>query len=234
MLGHSERRALFQESDELLAKKLAYAQQQGLKCIFCIGEQKEERQNGTTMDVCIRQMRQITSLLDPAKVGSAAALPLRRRAARAPPLPMLCPSPRRQRNLKVSESDPKAVPERHPQTRSELRWSGRANRIGPVGAGAPLAPGSHAACAELRASAPVGAGAHPCPSIAAQVVIAYEPVWAIGTGLTATPEQAQETHRQIRGWIASNVSAAVADTIRIQYGGSVKASNAPELAKQPG
>ncbi len=64
-------------------------------------------------------------------------------------------------------------------------------------------------------------------------MIAYEPVWAIGTGLTATPEMAQETHRQIRSWIASNVSSAVAEQIRIQYGGSVKASNAPDLAKMP-
>jgi len=63
-----------------------------------------------------------------------------------------------------------------------------------------------------------------------KVVIAYEPVWAIGTGVTASPAQAQETHKAIRGWIASNVSAECAAAIRIQYGGSANAKNAPELS----
>jgi len=67
----------------------------------------------------------------------------------------------------------------------------------------------------------------------ARVVIAYEPVWAIGTGVTATPEQAQETHAAIRAWIASEVSADVAAAIRIQYGGSANAKNAPELSACP-
>jgi len=67
----------------------------------------------------------------------------------------------------------------------------------------------------------------------ARVVIAYEPVWAIGTGVTATPEQAQETHAAIRQWIAANVSADVAAKIRIQYGGSANAKNAPELSACP-
>lgn len=67
----------------------------------------------------------------------------------------------------------------------------------------------------------------------ARVVLAYEPVWAIGTGLVATPEMAQETHRAIRCWIATNVSTRVAAAIRIQYGGSVSASNAADLASQP-
>jgi triosephosphate isomerase len=66
-----------------------------------------------------------------------------------------------------------------------------------------------------------------------QVDIAYEPVWAIGTGLTATPEMAQETHAQIRTWIADNVSSEVAEAIRIQYGGSMKGANAKELLAQP-
>merc|ERR1712193_122877 len=52
-----------------------------------------------------------------------------------------------------------------------------------------------------------------------KMVIAYEPVWAIGTGLVATPEQAQETHANIRAWLAKEVSAEVADATRIQYGG---------------
>merc|ERR1712007_340118 len=66
-----------------------------------------------------------------------------------------------------------------------------------------------------------------------KVVIAYEPVWAIGTGVTATPEMAQETHCKIREWIKANVSEACADGIRIQYGGSANAANAPDLSKQP-
>jgi len=63
-----------------------------------------------------------------------------------------------------------------------------------------------------------------------RVVIAYEPVWAIGTGVTASPEQAQETHKAIRGYIAENVDQKTADEIRIQYGGSANAKNAPELS----
>jgi enolase len=67
----------------------------------------------------------------------------------------------------------------------------------------------------------------------AKVVIAYEPVWAIGTGLTATPADAQATHKGIRDLIAKNASASVAAGIRIQYGGSANAKNAPELSAQP-
>merc|ERR1712061_506681 len=67
----------------------------------------------------------------------------------------------------------------------------------------------------------------------ATVVIAYEPVWAIGTGLTATPEDAQATHKGIRDLIAKHAKAGVAEAIRIQYGGSANAANAPELSAQP-
>merc|ERR1719460_2781735 len=66
-----------------------------------------------------------------------------------------------------------------------------------------------------------------------RVVIAYEPVWAIGTGVTASPEQAQETHKAIRGYLAANVSADCAAKMRIQYGGSANAKNAPELSACP-
>lgn len=66
-----------------------------------------------------------------------------------------------------------------------------------------------------------------------KVVIAYEPVWAIGTGLTATPEDAQATHAGIRALIAQKASAEVAEAIRIQYGGSANAANAPDLSAQP-
>jgi triosephosphate isomerase len=65
------------------------------------------------------------------------------------------------------------------------------------------------------------------------VTIAYEPVWAIGTGKTATPEQAQAVHRFIREWMSENYSADIAEKTRIQYGGSVKPGNAKELMDQP-
>ena len=64
-------------------------------------------------------------------------------------------------------------------------------------------------------------------------VIAYEPVWAIGTGHNATPEQAQEVHAHIRGMIADLYDAPTSERVRIQYGGSVKPDNAEELLRQP-
>ncbi|KDQ53926.1 hypothetical protein JAAARDRAFT_38896 [Jaapia argillacea MUCL 33604] len=66
-----------------------------------------------------------------------------------------------------------------------------------------------------------------------KIVIAYEPVWAIGTGRTATSAQAQETHAEIRKYLASAVSSAVAEATRIIYGGSVNKGNCRELATQP-
>ncbi len=65
------------------------------------------------------------------------------------------------------------------------------------------------------------------------IVLAYEPVWAIGTGKTATPAQAQEVHAYIRGVIKEKFGAPAADAIRIQYGGSVKPDNVKELMSQP-
>ncbi len=70
-------------------------------------------------------------------------------------------------------------------------------------------------------------------SLAAQLVIAYEPVWAIGTGLNATPQQAQEVHAFTRDQLAKIFDADTAAGLRIQYGGSVKAANAGELMSQP-
>ena len=64
------------------------------------------------------------------------------------------------------------------------------------------------------------------------VVIAYEPVWAIGTGKTATPDVAEETHAQIRAYMASAVSPAVAENVRIIYGGSVSTKNCDDLIKK--
>jgi triosephosphate isomerase len=66
-----------------------------------------------------------------------------------------------------------------------------------------------------------------------QVVIAYEPVWAIGTGKVATPEQAEEVHVELRRIIAQRYNSQLAERVRIQYGGSVNAANAGQLLAQP-
>ncbi len=71
------------------------------------------------------------------------------------------------------------------------------------------------------------------PEQAAKIVIAYEPVWAIGTGKTATPAQAEEVHAHIRALLVQLFGKPTADGLRIQYGGSVKADNAAELLRQP-
>jgi triosephosphate isomerase len=138
IVGHSERRMGFGmsgETEELCAEKCKIALDKGLKVMFAIGEQYEERQNETTMKVCAAQLEPLVKLLEPKD------------------------------------------------------WE--------------------------------------------NVAIAYEPVWAIGTGLCATPEMAQETHAQIRNWIKENVSKDVANAVRIQYGGSMKGANAEALLKQP-
>ncbi len=67
----------------------------------------------------------------------------------------------------------------------------------------------------------------------ANVVVAYEPVWAIGTGRTATPDQAQAAHAHLRNWIAGRYNPEIAEATRILYGGSVKPGNAAELMNQP-
>jgi triosephosphate isomerase len=71
------------------------------------------------------------------------------------------------------------------------------------------------------------------PDQVVTTTLAYEPVWAIGTGRTATPAQAQEMHAGIRAWLAEQYPPFVANQVRIQYGGSVKPSNAAELLSQP-
>ena len=68
-------------------------------------------------------------------------------------------------------------------------------------------------------------------ALCSKIVIAYEPVWAIGTGKVATTAQAQETHADVRSYMASAVSPAVANNIQILYGGSVNAKNCKELGK---
>ncbi len=134
IVGHSERRALYGETDELVAKRFAAARRNGLKPIFCIGETLEERESGITNDVCSRQIDAVIA-------------------------------------LEGVESFTDAV-------------------------------------------------------------IAYEPVWAIGTGKTASPEQAQEVHAFIRGKIAA-LNANVAEGLQILYGGSMNPANAKELIGQP-
>ena len=131
IIGHSERRQYFGETDETVNKRARAAIAAGLTAIVCIGETLEEREAGKLNEVIERQM----------KVGLAG----------------------------VTAAD----------------------------------------CAKL--------------------VIAYEPVWAIGTGKTATPDQAQEVHALIRATLAGLVGAETAETVRIQYGGSMKPSNAAEL-----
>ena len=133
ILGHSERRHVFGESDEVVAKKTKLALDSGLQVMACIGEKLDERQSGRTDEVNARQLAAI---------------------------------------------------------RKEVEdWS--------------------------------------------KIVIAYEPVWAIGTGVTATPEQAQEAHEVVRAWLKKNVSAEAAQKTRIMYGGSVTDKNAAELIAKP-
>jgi len=135
ILGHSERRTLYGETDAIVSAKVGAALAAGLTPIVCVGELLEEREAGKTSDVVSKQVK-----------GSLAG---------------------------VSPSD---LP---------------------------------------------------------KLVIAYEPVWAIGTGKVATPEQAQEVHALIRGLLAGLSDAATAAKIRIQYGGSVKPDNAKDLAAKP-
>jgi len=134
IIGHSERRTVFGEPDEVTNKKVKKALEHNLKPIFCIGELLEQREEGTTMDVVKNQL--LNGLKD--------------------------------------------------ITLEQL----------------------------------------------SKIIIAYEPVWAIGTGKTASPEQAQEVHAAIRELIVENFSEAMADNLVIQYGGSVKPDNAGELLSQ--
>lgn len=135
ILGHSERRTLFGETDTIVNAKTKAALAAGLTPIVCVGETLSEREAGRTAPVVSEQVN-----------GSLAGL----------------------------------------------------------------------------SAADIG-----------RLVIAYEPVWAIGTGKVATPEQAQEVHALIRGLLGKLASPAVADGVRIQYGGSVKPDNAAVLAAQP-
>ena len=131
IVGHSERRHLFGETDEDVARKFSAAVSAGLRPILCVGETLDERQSGTTSEVIWRQLNAVTSL--------------------------------------------------------------------------------------------IGAEAFD------RAVIAYEPVWAIGTGMTATPEQAQEMHSFIRTVIEENYNMEIAMDTSVLYGGSCNPANANDL-----
>ncbi|KAK7697582.1 triosephosphate isomerase [Diaporthe eres] len=133
ILGHSERRTILGETDEVVASKTKFATDGGLSVIWCCGESLEEREAGKTVAVVTKQLDALK-----AKIGSD--------------------------------------------------WS--------------------------------------------KIVIAYEPIWAIGTGKVATTEQAQEVHAAIRQWLQEKVDAKAADETRILYGGSVSEKNCKELSKQ--
>jgi len=135
IIGHSERRHVIGETDELINKKVIATIASGLKPIFCVGELLEEREAEKTTDVVVGQIKK---------------------------------------------------------------------GLGGVSAEQVLT-----------------------------VTVAYEPVWAIGTGKTATSEQAQEVHAMIRGLLAEMYDEATAEQIRIQYGGSAKPSNTAELMANP-
>ena len=134
LVGHSERRQLYGETDALVARKFMAAQAQGLIPVLCVGETLEEREADRTGEVVARQLEAVLSVSGVASFAKA--------------------------------------------------------------------------------------------------VIAYEPVWAIGTGRTASPEQAQEVHAMIRAKVAE-LDATIGGLVRILYGGSVKASNAQELFAMP-
>ena len=135
LIGHSERRHVFGDSNETVARKLSVALEAGLAPVLCVGEKIEERRAGQTFAVIEAQLQ----------------------TALAPHTPL-----------------------------------------------------------SLQ-----------------KLVIAYEPVWAIGTGETATPEQAQEVHAHIRAYVADLLGPSFAESVAIQYGGSVKPSNAAGLLGQP-
>lgn len=131
ILGHSERRAYFSETDEILAEKVKTAVKNEMIVIFCVGEELKNRKENNHFDVVEKQLSEGL--------------------------------------FHLSDND----------------WK--------------------------------------------RIVIAYEPVWAIGTGETATPEQAQEMHRFIREKITGKYSKSIADKVSILYGGSVKPENAKEI-----
>lgn len=134
LLGHSERRSLYNEEDEIVASKVKLALEFGLTPMLCVGETLAEREAGKTLEVCERQIQAVIDVIGIAAFDN--------------------------------------------------------------------------------------------------LVIAYEPVWAIGTGLSASAEQAQDVHKAIRAFLAQS-SESVSQKVQILYGGSVKASTSSALFKMP-
>lgn len=135
IIGHSERRAYFGETDDILAKKVVAALAKNMRVMFCFGEELEDRKSGNHFNVVESQLKNALFSLD------------------------------------------------------ALAWN--------------------------------------------KIILAYEPVWAIGTGETASPEQAQEMHAFIRKTITTAYDAGVANNVSILYGGSVKPNNAVEIFSKP-
>ena len=135
IIGHSERRAYFGETDDILAKKVVAALAKNMRVMFCFGEELEDRKSGNHFNIVESQLKNALFSLD----ASA--------------------------------------------------WS--------------------------------------------KIILAYEPVWAIGTGETASPEQAQEMHAFIRKTITTAYDAGIANNVSILYGGSVKPNNAVEIFSKP-
>ena len=142
------------------------------------------------------------------------------------------------RRLHARHPGPQRAPARHGRDRRP------GQRQAPRGPGRPADPdrlhrrdqGGAAEATRPRTCSPAqltGSLAGLSPEQMAGAVLAYEPVWAIGTGLTATPDQAQAAHAFIRGWLAEQFGEATAGRVVVQYGGSVKPDNAAELLACP-
>jgi triosephosphate isomerase len=181
ILGHSERRQFFGETDEAVNRKVKTALGQDLKVIFCIGETLKEREEGKTFSVIER--RQFFGETDEAvnrKVKTALG-----------------------QDLKVIFCIGETLKEREEGKTFSVIERQVAGGLKDVGS------------KEMKS-----------------IVLAYEPIWAIGTGKTATPQQAEEVHRFIRERLERLFSREIAEGVRIQYGGSVTPENIKGLMSQ--
>lgn len=159
ILGHSERRTVFKETDQQTAEKTKAALDAGLSVIVCVGETLEEREKNESVNVVVRQLNAVADQVKDWRCVQCYLF------------------------LKSNSC-----------SRFELLTALLAR------------PNS-------------------------KVVVAYEPVWAIGTGKVATAEQAQEVHAAIRKWASDKLGQSVAESLRIIYGGSVAAKNCKELGE---